>query len=60
MTYLIDNKQIVCHHKKLDPLTARIGKRIPRKNYRDIGDIIHNDSQKYSTLGGGEDLSSQK
>ena len=60
MTFLIDNKQIVCHHKKLYPLTARRGKRITRKMYRDIENIIHNDSQKYINLGGGEDLSNQK
>ena len=28
--------------------------------YRDIKKIIHNDSQKYITLEGGDDLSNQK
>ena len=36
MTYLVDNKAIMCQHNKLHPLTARRGKWIPETMYRDI------------------------
>ena len=35
MTYIIDNKSFLCQHNKLHPLTARKGKRISEKMYRD-------------------------
>ena len=39
-TYLIDNKTIMCQHKKLHPLTSRRGKWISETMYRDIEKII--------------------
>ena len=40
MTYLMDNKTFPCQHKKLDPLTARRGKWIPEKLYREIEKFV--------------------
>ena len=40
MTYLIDNKKILCHHNKLQPLTDRRKKLMSEKMYRDIENII--------------------
>ena len=36
MTYLVDNKTIMCQYTKLHPLTARRGKWISETIYRDI------------------------
>ena len=47
MTFLIDNKNILCQHNKFYPLTDRRGKWISEKIYRDIENIIQHDSQKY-------------
>ena len=59
-TYLIDNKTFMCQHNKLHPLTARRGKWIPETMYSDIENIIKNDSQKYISSEGIEDLLNQK
>ena len=59
-TYLIDNQKNLCKHNKFYPLTARRGKQISETFYRDIENIIKNDSQKYITSEGGEDLLNQK
>ena len=42
MTYLIDNKNILCQPNKLHPLTQRIGKWVSETMYRDIENIIQN------------------
>ena len=60
MTYLVDNKAIMCQHNKLHPLTGRRGKLISETMYRDIEKIIQHDSQKYIISEGVEDLSNQK
>ena len=60
MTYIIDKKIFMCQHNKFDPLKARRGKQISERMYRYIEYIIQNDSQKYITSEGGEDLLSQK
>ena len=60
MTYLIDNKEFLCHHNRLHPLTARRGKWISETLYREIATIIKNDSPKCITSEGGEDLLNQK
>ena len=60
MTYFVDNKFFPCQHKKLHPLTAIRGKWISETMYRYIEITIHNDSQKYITSEGGDDLSNQK
>ena len=39
MTYLIDNKKILCQHNKLHPLTARRGKWISETLYIEIATI---------------------
>ena len=36
MTYLVDNRKSLCQHNKLRPLTARRGKWVSEKIYRDI------------------------
>ena len=46
ITYLVDNKKNLCQHNKFHPLTARRGKWISEKMYRDIEKIIQIDSQK--------------
>ena len=43
MTYLIYNKEILCQHNKLHPLTARKVKWISETIYREIENIIQND-----------------
>ena len=50
----------MCQNKKLHPFTDRRGKWISETMYRDIEKIIQNDSQKYITSEGGDDLSNQK
>ena len=60
MTYLIDNKNVLCQHNKLDTLTDKRGKWILETMYRDIEYIIQHDSHKYITSGGEEYLSNQK
>ena len=60
MTYLIGNKIIIYQHNKLHLLTARRGKWISEKMYRDIEQIIQNHLQKYITSEGGDNLSNQK
>ena len=60
MTYLIDNKKILCQHKKLEPLTDRRGKWIPETLYREIASIAKNDSPKCGTQEGREDLVHQE
>ena len=60
MTYLIDNKNFLCQHNKLHPLTARRGKWISETLYREIKTIIKNDSPKCITSEGVEDLLHQK
>ena len=60
MTYLIDNKKILCQHNKFHPLTARRGKWISETLYRETATIIKNDSQKCITSEGGEALLNQK
>ena len=55
-TYLIDNKKFLCQHNKFYPLTARRGKWISEKLYREIASIIKNDSPNCITPEGGEDL----
>ena len=60
MAYLIDNKNILCQHNKLYPLSDRRGKWISETMYREIENIIQNNSQKYITSEYGEDLSNQK
>ena len=59
-TYLIDNKMFLCQHDKLHPLTDRRGKWISETLYREIENIIKNDSRNYITSDGGEDLLNQK
>ena len=59
-TYIIDNKTFLCQNNKLHPLKARRGKWISETIYRDIENIIKNDSQKYITSEGGEDLLNHK
>ena len=54
MTYLIDNKQFLCQHKKLHPLTSRRGKWISETLYREIASIVKNDSSNCITPEGGE------
>ena len=41
ITYLVDNKTVLCQHGKFHPLTARKGEWISETMYRDI--------EKYST-----------
>ena len=36
MAYFVDNKNIMCQHKQLHPLTARIGKWISETMHRYI------------------------
>ena len=55
MTYLIDNKKILCQHNKLHPLTAGRGKWIPEKLYREIASIVKKDSPNCGTQE-GEDI----
>ena len=50
----------MCQHNKLHLFTYRRGKWISEKMYREIENIIQNDSQKYITSEGEEDLSNQK
>ena len=59
-TYIIDNKFFLCQHNKLHPLTARRGKWISETFHIDIENVIKNDSQKYITSEGGEDLLNRK
>ena len=59
-TYIIDNKCFMCQHNKLHPLTARGVKWISETLYRDIENIIKNDSQKYITSEGEKYLLNQK
>ena len=51
---------MLCQHNKLHLLTARRGKWIPETMYSDIENIIKNDSQKYISSEGIEDLLNQK
>ena len=44
----------------MQPLTDRRGKWISEKMYRDIEQIIHQDSHKYITSEGGDKLSNKK
>ena len=44
--YIIDNKNIVCQHKQLYPLTEIKIKWISETIYGDIVKIFQNDSQK--------------
>ena len=60
MTYLIDNKKILCQHKKLHPLTDRRGKWTPETLYREIASIVKKDSPNCGTPEGGEDLLHQE
>ena len=60
MTYLIDNKKLLCQHKKLHPLTSRTGKWISETFQREIATIIKNDSPNFITPEGGEDLLHQR
>ena len=60
MTYIIDDKNNLCQHNKLYLLIARREKWTLETMYKDIEDIIQNDSQKYITSEGGDDLSNQK
>ena len=46
ITYLVDDKTFMCQNKKLHSLTARKGKWISEKKYRDIKKIIQHDSHK--------------
>ena len=50
----------MCQHNKLHPLTARIIKWISETMYRDTEKSINNDSQKYITSEGRDDLSNHK
>ena len=58
--YLIDNKEFLCQHKNLYPLTARRGKCIPETLYREIASIVKNDSPKCGTQEGEETLLHQE
>ena len=58
--YLVDNKNFLCQHNKLHPLTARRGNQISETMYKDIEEIIQHDSHKYITSEGGDDLINQK
>ena len=60
MTYLIDNKNFLCQHKKLYPLTFRRGKWISETLHREIASVIKNDSPNCITPEGGDDLLNQK
>ena len=60
MKYLMDNKKILCQHKKLNPLTARRGKWIPETLYREIENIVKNVPQKCGTQEGEETLVHQE
>ena len=60
ITYLIDDKKMLCQHNELHPLTARRGKWISETLYRGIETIIKNNSRKCITSEGGEDLLNQK
>ena len=40
MTYLIDDKNNLCQHNKLHPLTDRKGKWISETTYRDIENLF--------------------
>ena len=60
MTYLVDNKTNMCKHNKLHPLTDRKLEWISETMYRDIEQIIHQDSQKYINSEGGYNLSNHK
>ena len=53
MTYLMDNKNFLCQHNKLDPLTDSRGKWILETLYREIARIVKNDSPKCGTQEGG-------
>ena len=50
----------MCKHNKLHPLTARRGKLILETVYRDIEQIVQQDSHKYITSEVGDNLSNQK
>ena len=60
MTYLIDNKELMCQHNKSYPLTERRGKWISETLYREIATFIKIDSPKCITSEDGEDLLNQK
>ena len=60
MTYLIDNKKLLCQHNKLHSLTARREKWISETLYREIATIIKKDSPNCITPEGGEDLLHQE
>ena len=50
----------MCQHNNLHPVRARRGKWVSETMYRDIENIIHQDSQKHITLEGGDELSYHK
>ena len=50
----------LCQHNKLHPLADIIRKWISETMYRDIEQIIQQDSQKYITLEDGDNLLDQK
>ena len=58
--YLIGIKIMIYQHNKLHLLTARRGKWISEKMYRDIEQIIQRPSHKYITSEGKGNLSNQK
>ena len=60
MTYLIDNKNIMCQYKKYHPLTSGRGKMDVRINVYRYLKIIQHDSHKYITSEGGDNLSNHK
>ena len=60
MTYIVDNKKIMCQHNKFHLLTDRREKWISETMYRYIEKIIQNDSQKYINSEGGDNLSNHK
>ena len=48
MTYIVDNKNNLCQHNKLNPLTASRGKWISEKMYRDIEKLFSIDHRNTS------------
>ena len=60
ISYLVDNKNYLCQHEKLHPITARTGKYISETMYRDLLRKILQGSHRTITPQENEVLANKK
>ena len=60
VSFFIDSKKFLCQYENVHPLTARNGEWVSEIIYKDLENIIQQDSLRYITPDKNEGLSTQK